>query len=419
MPIVIEVLDVVPPSILVENVDGSDEFSMCAGSQLDLEASSVGGAEDIIDWSWSLNPQYWEDNQASIPFGGTFTVTGNTASGCVVKEAVVVGQSPYYLPNVVGSNVTLCPGQTATVEVVPDADQTFVAYQWVADWQGGGGTIEDGQGDSVAELTAGLYQLTVTDGEGCQGRYTFPIAETSVNIPDFSVPAICDFSEEVAEDSVVFEGGFASPEAGYYFAQLLSGEGWNSAYLEVQVISPDTTVASLLTTSQGFEAIPQPGNEDEWPELAIELGDSVLVIFNTSGDPLIDQELGVNLYNCVANCSGDNASCLEFNGLTDGDTLYYGPATCAVQPAYGTWSVTSGQDPDDYAFSNTDEFNTTFYVHDYGVYDLTFVDDVCQLNNEYTVEVTLPPPLNFPFLGKTKTALFRCAETTFWSCKPL
>ena len=40
---------------------------------------------------------------------------------------------------------------------------------------------------------------------------TFPIAETSVNIPDFSVPAICDFSEEVAEDSVVFEGGFASP----------------------------------------------------------------------------------------------------------------------------------------------------------------------------------------------------------------
>ena len=138
---------------------------------------------------------------------------------------------------------------------------------------------------SVAELTAGLYQLTVTDGEGCQGRYTFPIAETSVTIPDFAVPAICDFSEEVGEDSVIFEGGFASPEAGYYFAQLLSGEGWNSAYLEVQVISPDTTVASLLTTSQGFEAIPQPGNEDEWPELAIELGDSVLVIFNTPATP--------------------------------------------------------------------------------------------------------------------------------------
>ena len=165
------------------------------------------------------------------------------------------------------------------------------------------------------------------------------------------------------------------------------------------MISPDTTVASLLTTSQGFEAIPQPGNEDEWPELAIELGDSVLVIFNTSGDPLIDQELGVNLYNCVANCSGDNANCLEFNGLTDGDTLYYGPATCAVQPAYGTWSVTSGQDPDDYAFSNMDEFNTTFYVHDYGVYDLTFVDDVCQLNNEYTVKSPCHPPLNFPFWG--------------------
>ena len=406
VPIVIEVLDVEPPSIIVENVDGSEEFSMCAGSQLDVVASSVGGAEDIVDWSWNINPQYWEDNQASIPFGGTFTVTGTTTSGCVVQEPVVVGQSPFYLPTVVGANVTLCPEQTAIVEVVPDTDQTFVAYQWVSDWQGGGGTVVNGQETSIAELTAGVYQLTVTDGSGCQGRYTFPIAETSVNIPDLTLEPICDFSEEAGLDSLVFEGGFSSAESGYYFAQLLSGEGWNSAFLEIQVISPDTTKVSLLTTSQGFEFIPSPGNENAWPNLAIEQGDSVLVVFNTSGDPLIDQELGVNLFNCVANCTGDDPNvCLTFNGLTDGDTLYHGPALCAVQPAYGTWSVTSNQDPDSYSFSNPDQFNTTFYVEDFGEYDLSFVDDVCQLTTEYTLEVTLPPTLELSIFGEDEDSI--------------
>ena len=121
-----------------------------------------------------------------------------------------MGQSPFYLPTVVGANVTLCPEQTAIVEVVPDTDQTFVAYQWVSDWQGGGGTVVNGQETSIAELTAGVYQLTVTDGSGCQGRYTFPIAETSVNIPDLTLEPTCDFSEEAGLDSLVFEGGFSS-----------------------------------------------------------------------------------------------------------------------------------------------------------------------------------------------------------------
>ena len=82
--IVVNVLDIVPPSIDVTSATG--EFGICAGSELDVTATSVDGQEPIEDWSWNLNSNFWDANEATIPFGGTFVVTGETAGGCVVKE---------------------------------------------------------------------------------------------------------------------------------------------------------------------------------------------------------------------------------------------------------------------------------------------------------------------------------------------
>ena len=87
--IVIEVLDVEPPAISVANADGSGEpFGMCAGSELQVVASPVGGEEEIIDWSWNINSQFWNENTADIPFGGTFVVTGTTPLGAWSKRSL-------------------------------------------------------------------------------------------------------------------------------------------------------------------------------------------------------------------------------------------------------------------------------------------------------------------------------------------
>ena len=86
--IVVNVLDIVPPSIDVTSATG--EFGICVGSELDVTATSVDGQEPIEDWSWNLNSNFWDANEATIPFGGTFVVTGETAGGCVVKENFTV-----------------------------------------------------------------------------------------------------------------------------------------------------------------------------------------------------------------------------------------------------------------------------------------------------------------------------------------
>ena len=77
LDIVIKVLGITPPTIEVTSPTG-EEFGICAGAELDVEATSIGGDEPVVSWSWNLNSNYWNDNEATIPFGGTFVVTGET-----------------------------------------------------------------------------------------------------------------------------------------------------------------------------------------------------------------------------------------------------------------------------------------------------------------------------------------------------
>ena len=98
LDIVIEVLDVEPPTIEVVTADGGDDFGICAGAELGVVASSEGGQEPCGGLVLEFERQFWDENTADIPFGGTFVVTGETASGCVVKETFQVFQTPFYLP---------------------------------------------------------------------------------------------------------------------------------------------------------------------------------------------------------------------------------------------------------------------------------------------------------------------------------
>ena len=156
---------------------------------------------------WNLNEQYWTANEATIPFGGTFVVTGTTASGCVVKHPFEVFQTPYYLPEVEGTLQAVCPGESAVVTVVPDEDENFVNYIWVADWNGGGGEVVSDNGIS-AEVTAGVYQVTVVDEGGCEGKRTF------VDLGHIFHHSRLDHRPHLREapfDTVTFSGGILKP----------------------------------------------------------------------------------------------------------------------------------------------------------------------------------------------------------------
>ena len=378
--IVINVLDIVPPSIDVTSATG--EFGICAGSELDVTATSVDGQEPIEDWSWNLNSDFWDANEATIPFGGTFVVTGETAGGCVVKENFTVLQTPFYLPTVEGTLQAVCPGDSAFVEVIPDEDENFVGYTWVGDWNGGGGDVlsSDGAG---AWLTAGVYQVTVEDEGGCEGKRTFILSPSASTIPDLTIDPLCG---DAAFDTVTFEGGYASPAEGYVQLQLFSSiNGWDGSFLNIDIIHPDgTTTNSTVTLPSGNFA-----NVNDVPELAIVYGDSIEVTF-VSNNPDNDQYFSFDMFNCVNNCISNPDACSSFNDLTT-SVVFYGPALCEVQPALGTWEETSGLGNN--SFSVTDQFNTTWSATEFGLYELCFNEEECGTATCYEVEVNEPPTI--------------------------
>ena len=379
--IVINVLDIVPPAIEVSTVDGGD-FGICAGAELDVLAESVGGQEPVADWSWNLNSQYWSDNEATIPFGGTFVVTGETAGGCVVKESFQVVQTPFYLPTVEGTLQAVCPGDSAFVEVIPDDDENFVGYTWVSDWNGGGGEVLSSSG-AGAWLTAGVYQVIVEDEGGCEGKRTFILSPSASTIPEITIDPLCG---DAAFDTIAFTGGYASPAEGYVSLQLFSSiNGWDGSFLSIDIIHEDGSVTNSTVTlnSGGF------GNINDNPDLAIVYGDSIEVTF-ISNDPGNDQYFSFSMFNCVQNCISNPDACSTFDNLSTG-VVYYGPAACSVQPAFGTWEETSGLGNN--SFSVTDQFNTTWSASEFGLYELCFNEAECQTATCYEVEVNEAPTI--------------------------
>ena len=381
--IVIDVLDIVPPSIEVVPVSG-EEFNICAGSELVVAAVSVNGQEPVDNWSWNLNPEMWDDNDAIIAAGGSFVVVGETAGGCVVKESFQVSESPYYLPSIVGTSQAVCPEDSVLVEVIPDEGENFVGYTWVGDWNGGGGDVLSSEG-AGAWLTAGVYQVTVEDEGGCEGKRTFILSPSASTIPDLTIDPLCG---DAAFDTVTFEGGYASPAEGYVQLQLFSSiNGWDGSFLNIDIIHPDgTTTNSTVTLPSGNFA-----NVNDVPELAIVYGDSIEVTF-VSNNPDNDQYFSFDMFNCVNNCISNPDACTSFNELTS-SVVFYGPALCEVQPALGTWEETSGLGNN--SFSETDQFNTTWSATAFGHYELCFNEAECGIATCYEVEVNRPPSVEF------------------------
>ena len=380
--IVINVLDILPPDI--EVISSTGDFGICAGAELDVTANSVDGQEPVTSWSWNLNENFWEDNEATVPFGGVFVVTGETDGGCVVKEVFEVFQTPFYLPAVEGTLQAVCPGDSAFVQVIPDEDENFVGYTWVGDWNGGGGEVLEDLGDG-AWLTAGVFQVTVEDEGGCEGKRTFILSPSASTIPELTVDALCG---EAAFDTIAFEGGYASPSEGYLQLNLYSSlNGWGGSFLNIDIIHEDGTTTSSTVTllSGGFD------NVNDEPELAIVYGDSIEITY-VSSNPDNDQYFSFDVFNCVNNCISNEDACSSINDLTP-EVLFYEPALCEVQPALGSWEETSNLGNNE--FSVLDQFNTTWWATEYGMYELCFTDAECGSPTCYDVEVNEPPTIAF------------------------
>ena len=355
-------------SIPALEVTGETVF--CSGGETELTATP---GFDTYTWSTGCDEATCVHN-----YGGIFELTAQLAE-CTSTIQYELTQTPFFNPMVEHPNA-LCPGETGWAVVDPDEQPLYDNYTWVANWEGGGGEVVTDNGPE-AELTAGIYELTVTNEEGCQGKRYFNIETIGPFLPEVDFGPYCD----VIPDSLVFEGGYSSPQNGplWVYMQSSSILGWGgSSYLEVY-INGDTSNPIILTSFMSFQQ----------HEVGIEVGDTIEIYFISDGNADTSL-LSVTVFNC------GSQSTATFNDLTAGELLYSAPAACSADPATGSWSQTAGPEG---TFSVMDEYNTTFYPEGYGEYEICFTDDVCEYALCYEVIIATAPEVTLD-----ETEVFAC-----------
>ena len=354
--IVFEVLDVELPDLQV-----TGDSAICAGGT--IEVSAMGEGFDEIVWS-NGNTGYTN----TYNYGGNFYVSG-VLGQCSTVEYFSIDQSPYFLPDVDWSPLSVCPGETS-IAIVDSLEQAgYASYEWEANWNGNGGDIVDYIGDAGAELTAGMYRLVVTDSEGCQGQRVFIVESTGSFIPDLEFEPFCDGIPSPVE----FEGGYSSPLEGALFVYLNSSDsesGWGGSYLEL-TIGDETPI--ILTSSDAFTDY----------EFNITAGQNIQVSFVQDAQTDVDL-ISLSIYNC----GFGNATII--NDLTPG-ILFDEPSACFASPAGGSWDIVDSPSGSSAYFSVTDEYDTEFFPDTYGIYEICFEDDICQSDYCYELEITEEP----------------------------
>lgn len=349
--IVVEVIDVELPVLTVEG-----EPSICAGASTLFTASP--GFDSYI-WSTGCSGPTCEISQ-----GGQVLVEASIEEGCSAQEIITVEQTPFILPPINIDPNPICSDGTATVTVLED----YVDYEWEADYNGGGGEILENNGQSIVAET-GTYRLEVEQENGCFGQRIFIIDSFDAFIPeDTWSGAYCDGLEPV-----VFDGGFSSPDEGAFNIWLESSnpEGWGGSFINVY-IDGELSNTLTLTTTFAIESVP------------IEAGETITVEYISSGSG--DEFNDLQFFNCSSQNSVDPEP-----PFTNGEIVFDAPAGCSADPAFGSWSIISG--PAGATFSNLDQFDTEFTPGDYGLYEICFTEETCEIEYCYTLEYTEAPAI--------------------------
>lgn len=184
---------VAEPAALMVNtsVDDVDCFGESTGA---ASATPVGGTPPYtIEWSTGQMGEMISGLAA-----GTYTVTVTDDNLCTVEASVTIDE-PGALDVTVNAPIIVCGG-TATGSATAIVAGGTPPYTY--SWSNGGMT------DFIDNLPAGIYEITVTDANGCtvEGQ-TFTVAELPELTLDFEVTDIICTDENIGEISVTVNGG--------------------------------------------------------------------------------------------------------------------------------------------------------------------------------------------------------------------
>lgn len=167
----------------------------CGQSNGSATATPTGGTGITYTWNNGFTSQ-----TISTLASATYTVTVNDGGGCPIISTVSIAASTS--PTATGSSSTIACGATnGTASVTTSGTTGVVSYLW--DSGALGATAQ-----TVNSLSAGSYQVTITDGAGCTATTTSSINNTGGVTATMGVPTpILCFGNQTSSVTVTATGG--------------------------------------------------------------------------------------------------------------------------------------------------------------------------------------------------------------------
>ncbi|MEL6837308.1 MAG: hypothetical protein AAFP77_30155, partial [Bacteroidota bacterium] len=141
-------LNIAPP--VEVNITGDPFY--CEG-----DGTEISAGPGFVTYEWS-NGEPFSDIFVTEP--GPYSVTVTNGLGCEGEAEIEVEENPLPEPMIDGPEA-VCDGETITLEVT----ENFQSYSWSTSF-----TTQNTPVDA-----AGIYTVTVTDGNGCEGETDFEV----------------------------------------------------------------------------------------------------------------------------------------------------------------------------------------------------------------------------------------------------
>ena len=337
-------LTVTEPTVLTATAEAT-AMVICKGLPTGEASVTVSGGTAPYAYGWSTG-----STAAALTSltAGTYTVIVTDANGCTASSMVTITEPEALVASgVVDANVTCNGGAEGAATATVTGGTAPYRYEW----SNGARTA------SLSGLTAGTYEVTVTDDGGCVAVSSVTVTETSSIELDLSSTE--DSGDADGSVMVIASGGTAP----YSYA-------WNTDPVQTTATVtglPAGTYEVAATDANGCVAV-----------------SSITVRLSLAGDdcasaPLIDDLFGLDINTTITSAFTDNAGYL-------GDTVFL--------------------DDLDICFSETDTLYHPVYYR--------FLGD----GKTYRVRTSTSGALNPLANGDTRGALFSgaCGELTLLAC---
>jgi gliding motility-associated-like protein len=140
----------------------------CNGDSTGSATAAASGGVAPYAYSWNTNPVQNTATATGLP-AGSYTCTITDSNNCIYNATVVISQPAALSVNVTGTNILTCnQGNDGMAVANVSGGTTAYTYSW---------SPIAGTNDTLSNLAAGTYTVTVTDANGCTGTDSLTIID--------------------------------------------------------------------------------------------------------------------------------------------------------------------------------------------------------------------------------------------------